>query len=163
MIGIVYGSTTGNTETIANDIHQLIGEGKSDLIEISTFKKDDISKYDTLILGASTWGLGDLQDDWESGIELFKKESFEGKKITFFGCGDQEAYADTFVDSLGIIYEAIKDSGAEFIGSFPVEGYTFDESKAVVNGKFIGLPIDEDCQSQLTGQRLKNWVDSLGL
>ena len=36
--------------------------------------------------------------------------------------------------------------------------YDFSESKAVKNGKFVGLAIDEDNQSDLTEERVKTWV-----
>jgi flavodoxin I len=42
-----------------------------------------------------------------------------------------------------------------------VKRYDFSESKAVVDGKFLGLAIDEDNQSELTESRVKSWVSQL--
>lgn len=163
MTAVIYGSTTGNTESVASEICKRIGEEQTELINISDLSTDSLSRYENLLLGASTWGVGDLQDDWEIGLELFKGADLSGKRIGFFGCGDQDGFSDSFVDSLGIIYEAIKDSGAIFIGSFPTDGYSFSDSKALIDGAFIGLPIDEDCQSNMTKERIDNWVTSLGI
>lgn len=41
------------------------------------------------------------------------------------------------------------------------DGYDFNESKAVVDGKFLGLAIDEDNQSDMTELRVKSWVSQL--
>ncbi|NES97290.1 MAG: flavodoxin FldA, partial [Desertifilum sp. SIO1I2] len=37
----------------------------------------------------------------------------------------------------------------------------FTESKAIKNGKFVGLAIDEDNQPELTEERVKAWVAQL--
>lgn len=161
MTAVIYGSTTGNTESVAEEICKYLGEDKSKLINISDFKIADIAEYSTLLLGASTWGFGDLQDDWETGLELFSGADLSGKKVGFFGCGDQEGFSETFVDSLGIIYDTIKDSGAEFVGSCSSDSYNFTDSRALIDGSFIGLPIDEDCQPNLTDERIQNWVKML--
>lgn len=163
MTAVIYGSSTGNTEKVAREICKLLGDDKSVLIEISTLQISELKKYSNLLLGASTWGYGDLQDDWETSLEFFKGTDLSGKMIGFFGCGDQESFSDTFVDSLGIIHETIKNSGAEFFGSWPKEGYSFTGSKALINGSFIGLAIDEDCQPSLSSERIRQWVDSLGI
>ena len=59
---------------------------------------------------------------------------------------------------MGIIHEKIKDSGANFIGAVDTDDYTFDDSAALYDGKFIGLPIDEDNESDMTDARLEKWV-----
>lgn len=48
------------------------------------------------------------------------------------------------------------------IGQVPLDGYNFGESKAVVKGEFLGLPIDEVTEAELTGrENRKNWVAKL--
>ena len=47
------------------------------------------------------------------------------------------------------------------IGKVATDGYTYDDSKSVVDGKFCGLPIDEDNESELTDQRLSAWVTQI--
>ena len=87
--------------------------------------------------------------------------SREGKRIAIFGFGDQETYADSFVDAIGQIYETIKNKGCETVEKIPTDGYEYDESMAEVNGQFIGLPLDEDNQSNLTERRIEKWVKQL--
>jgi flavodoxin len=37
-----------------------------------------------LLFGSSTWGLGDLQDDWGSFIKTVASADLSSKKISFF-------------------------------------------------------------------------------
>ena len=41
------------------------------------------------------------------------------------------------------------------------EGYTYDDSSAVVEGKWLGLALDEDNEYDETEERLTNWVELL--
>ena len=158
---IIYGSTTGTTEDIAGRIASKLDIAQGDIYEISKVTADTVAGYDTLLLGSSTWGSGDLQDDWYDGIETLKGADLAGKKIALFGCGDSSSYSDTFCSALGTIYNDLKDSGATFVGSVDPSDYTFDGSDAVVDGQFVGLPIDEVNESDKTDERISNWVASL--
>ena len=158
---IIYGSTTGTTEDIAGRIASKLNIAQGDIYEISKVTADTVAGYDTLLLGSSTWGSGDLQDDWYDGIETLKGADLAGKKIALFGCGDSSSYSDTFCSALGTIYNDLKDSGATFVGSVDPSDYTFDGSDAVVDGQFVGLPIDEVNESDKTDERINNWVASL--
>jgi len=153
----------GNTESKAREIVKYLGEGKAEAIDITEFEPEKIKIYSALLLGASTWGFGELQEDWENCLNQFKGLNLTGKKVAFFGCGDQESFPDTFVDSLGLIHEELKHTGAQFIGTCSAEGYSFNDSKALIEGSFIGLPLDEENQPHLSSERIKNWVTSLGL
>ena len=158
---IIYGSTTGTTEDIAGRIASKLNIAQGDIYEISKVTADTVAGYDTLLLGSSTWGSGDLQDDWYDGIETLKGADLAGKKIGLFGCGDSSSYSDTVCSALGTIYNDLKDSGATFVGSVDPSDYTFDGSDAVVDGQFVGLPIDEVNESDKTDERISNWVASL--
>lgn len=159
MTCIVYGSTMGNTEGAAGIIADKI-DGETKVISVSNLTADTIKDSDVVLLGSSTWGIGDLQDDWDMKIDELKNYDFSGKKVGFFGCGDQEGYPDSFVDALGTLYNAVKDSAGEIIGKWPTEGYTFDGSTAVIDGMFVGVALDDDNQPNLTEKRIEDWVKS---
>lgn len=160
MTGIIYGSSMGNTENAAKYIAEALG-GEIELKDAVNLNAADLERYDRILLGSSTWGMGELQDDWNDKIDLLKSRDFSGKKIGFFGCGDQESYSDTFADALGILYETVKDSGANFIGQWPQGGYTLEESAALIGDSFVGLVLDEDNQPELTQERIEGWVKTL--
>ncbi|MDR1591355.1 MAG: flavodoxin [Prevotellaceae bacterium] len=157
-IVIIYGSTTGNTESAAKNIAGKLSTEEVRLIDVANLKAGDPDAFPNLILGTSTWGFGDLQDDWESALSILAKSDLTGKKVALFGLGDSDAYADTFVNGMGILYETLEDKGCEFIGKVPVDGYTFDASQAVRDGYFVGLALNEDGESNLTDARIKQWI-----
>jgi len=159
-IGIYYGSDTGNTQTVAENLAKVFEVSKSDVYDVRSANAD-FSAYDVLFFGTSTMGMGDLQDDWDSFVEKVKGADLTGKKVALFGCGDSVSYSDTFCDGLGTIYKAIKDKGCQIIGKTSTEGYTYDSSEAIIDGQFIGLPIDEDNESDMTDQRLALWIEQL--
>lgn len=155
---IIFGSTTGNTESVAEKIKSQIGD--CEMVNADSADVNNLVSYKNIILGTSTWGVGDLQDDWEDFLPKLKEVDLSGKNVAIFGLGDAEAYADSFVDGIGTIYEALKDSGCKFIGQCDTDEYDFADSTAVINDEFIGLPLDEDNESDKTDERIKNWVDS---
>lgn len=155
---VVYGSTGGTCEGIANTLGEQLG---ADVINIAELTQETAEGADNLILGTSTWGAGDMQDDWYDGLELLKGCNLEGKKIALFGCGDCESYGDTFCGGLNEIYEGLQDKGATFVGAVSTDGYTFEDSAAVHDGCFVGLALDEENQSDLTAERIAAWVANL--
>ncbi|MFW5689641.1 MAG: flavodoxin [Spirochaetota bacterium] len=159
-IGIFFGSSTGNTEDAAKRIAQAFG-GDAEATEISSTTEDDILGFDKIIFGASTWGTGDLQDDFEDFMGTLEGMDFSGKKVAVFGLGDQENYPDTFVDAIGIIAKAVQGAGGTIVGKVSTDGYTFDSSEAEDGGKFLGLPLDEDNQADQSQDRIAAWVSQL--
>jgi flavodoxin I len=159
-IGIFFGSTEGNTERVVNRIQELLGD-EAELNNVNSATSDDMQPYPYLILACPTWEIGRLQEDWESFIDEIENVDYAGKKVAFVGVGDADGYPDTFLDAIGIIHDRIKDKGATFVGAWPTEGYNFNASKGVVDGKFLGLGIDEENQKSLTASRIEKWVTEL--
>lgn len=159
--GIFYGSTTGTTEEIARKIAKQLGVSDSDVHDASKLDEALVGGYEVLLLGTSTWGDGDLQDDWYDAVKILQGMDLSSKTIALFGCGDSDSYTDTFCDGIGILYNDLKGTGAKFCGSVSTEGYTFDNSIAVADGKFVGLAIDDVNEDDKTDERIAHWVDIL--
>lgn len=157
-IGLFYGSDTGATEEIVNDVQNAFSK-EIVLHNIAKASKEDIEQYDKLIFASSTWGDGDLQADWEDFETNLQNIDFTNKTIALIGVGDQEGYGDTFCNALGHLYEYVKDG--EVVGFTSTDGYDFEESTAIKNEKFVGLILDEDNQSDLTKERIESWVASI--
>lgn len=153
---IFYGSTTGTTEMVAGKVGELLGAEVLSATEI-----DRVEEYDFVIFATSTWGMGDLQDDWYEALDKLKTKNLSGKKVGLIGIGDQFGFGDTFVDGIGTIYEEIKDMGINLVGKTSSDGYSFSGSKAVVDDEFVGLVIDENNQSELTDERINAWVEKV--
>jgi flavodoxin I len=158
-IVIVFGSTTGNTEEVARLLGQSLDSKM--VFDISNITVEELSSSDLLVLGVSTWGDGELQDDWSDHRSKLKSSTIQGKKVAIFGLGDQEGYPDTFVDAMRDLADDVQQAGGTIIGSTSTEGYSFSGSRAVIDGKFLGLVLDVDNQPQLTEQRIHGWAQEL--
>ncbi|MCD7924245.1 MAG: flavodoxin FldA [Bacteroides sp.] len=157
-MGIIYGSSTGTCESIAQTIAEKLGIASADVIDASKITTDKAGEYDVLLLGTSTWGDGELQDDWYDAIKVVKTADLNGKTVALFGCGDSESYCDTFCDGMGIIYDQLKDSGCTFVGKVSADDYSFSSSVAVIDGMFVGLALDDINESDKTEERINNWI-----
>lgn len=161
-IGLFYGSDTGYTEGVANQIVKLVGEFQIDMHDINRAKPEDFASYQRIIIGLSTWHDGELQSDWDAFYERFQTIDFSGKTVAFFGLGDQIGYAEYFIDGVGILGDVVYENGGQIVGVWPTEGYDFEASKAEFQeGWFLGLAIDEDNQSEMTVSRLEAWVQQV--
>lgn len=155
---IFYTTSTGNTTEVASKIAEELGG--LEVFDLSS-NLDKVEQYDKVIIGASTWGDGDLNDDLDEVWDEFCELEFSGKNVALFSLGDQEGYGDTFVDALGTIYEQVNSKGANIVGFTSTDEYEYDESKAEIDGKFVGLVIDEDNQDDLTDDRIKAWSEDI--
>lgn len=155
---VIYGSTTGTCQAIAEKI---AGKLQVEAVDVQAISQDTVDSYANLILGTSTWGAGELQDDWYDGLKVLQGADLSGKTIAIFGCGDCESYGDTFVSAMGELYNGLKDSGANFIGRVSADGYNFSDSEAVVDGEFVGLALDEVNEDDKTDGRIEAWIDAI--
>ncbi len=156
---IFFASNSGNSEEIASRIAAELND--IEVFDLAKTKIEKINDYNKIILGGSTWGDGELNDDWEDAWADFCKLDLSSKTIALFGLGDQESYSDEFCSALGIIYEQVDSMGAKIVGFTSSEGYYHDTSKAQIKDKFVGLVLDEDNQDDLTDERIKNWVNEI--
>lgn len=74
---VIYGSTTGNCQQYAEEIAQKLGV--SDVKNVTDVDAGTLAEYDNLLLGTSTWGAGELQDDWYDGVEMLKPGRSQGQ------------------------------------------------------------------------------------
>lgn len=164
MIGIFYGSTNGNTAAVAQLIQREFAEqsgAEAELFDIADFYLEEMLEFDYLVLGIPTWNIGQLQRDWDAIIEEFDEIDLSGKVAAVFGLGDQVGYPDTFGDALFFLADKLESRGATLVGKWSVAGFSFSNSWAVSNGRFLGLMIDEDNQRDLTHERVRLWVQQL--
>ena len=160
-IGIFYGTSSGNSEAAAQLIQKEIGADLATIFDVSSAKASDVEQYSNIIFGCSTLSIGELEYDFDDFMRELKAANLEGKIVAIFGLGDQESYPDSFVDSIGLIYEELKDKGCDIVGKTSTEGYNHDESRGEVDGQFMGLALDEENQGDLTNKRIKDWVAEL--
>ena len=154
----IYGSSTGTCQNIAQNIAGKLGV---EAIDVTALTNDIVKANDNLILGTSTWGAGDMQDDWYDGIKVLKSAGLQGKMVAIFGCGDSESYSDTFCGGMRELYNAAQKEGATIIGSVDASDYTYDDSEAVVDGHFVGLALDDVNEDDKTENRIEAWITAI--
>lgn len=161
--GLWYSTSTGNTETVSGYISAATGISANDIGDATN---EEISKSDALIVGAPTWHTGaDEQrsgtswDDWL--YDTLPTIDVSDKKVAIFGVGDQQSYNDNFCDAAGELYDLFTAAGAKVYGMTSTDGYEHSESKAEVDGKFVGLMCDEDNQYDMSEARCTAWVEQL--
>lgn len=158
-VGVFYATQTGNTETVASKIGEATG------LEASDYDGEDFADLDGVIAGCPTWNTG--ADEYRSGttwddyLETIKEYDLSGKVVAVFGCGDSQSYGDNFCDGIEELHNAFQAAGAKMVGYVDASGCTFEESKSVKNGKFMGLPLDEDNEGEMTDGRISAWLEQL--
>jgi flavodoxin I len=165
-IAVLFGPTGGNTEKAARKVAEAFGQGQADLFSVKEVQEVDLMPYSILIfggptVGSHTWSDPNQKNDWDIFLTRLYKMNLKGKRCAVFGLGDQVSYSFKFADDIGIIADHAVQAGAELIGLVDPDGYTFDESKALRNGKFLGLPLDEDNEPEKTQERINLWVSRL--
>ena len=81
IIGIFFGSDTGNTENIAKNIQKQLGKDVADVHDIAKSSKEDLEGYDILLLGIPTWYYGEAQCDWDDFFPTLEEVDFNGKLV----------------------------------------------------------------------------------
>lgn len=131
---IVYGSTTGNTEGVAESISKILNTNgiPSTLKNASEVKAAGLGAgYDVILFGCSTWGDDEieLQDDFVPIYDDLDQAELAGKKVAVFGCGDS-SYT-YFCGAVDVIEQKAQSLGAGIIvGSFKIDGDADDSEIA---------------------------------
>lgn len=163
-IGIFVGSSGGVTQQAAEKLEELFDDAELINMEEDYNDLEQFGEFDVLLIGSSTWGQGDPQRDWVDPLYEIQNEEpdFSGKKVAFFGAGDQKTHGEHFVSALAKMEEIFGKCGASTgFGYWPTEGYTYESSLAEKDGKFCGLPIDDINQEELTEGRISAWAEQL--
>lgn len=124
---IIYGSTTGNTEQLAHFIGNVLEE--HDDLDVTTKNVmdagiEELPEYDVILLGSSTWGDGDLQDDFVDFYEQMKVLDLTAKTAAAFGTGDSSW--EHFCGAVDMLEERLIKCGADVIKGFKVDGEVED-------------------------------------
>ncbi len=162
-IAIFFGPADGSVHRVAKLVASKIGNEKAQLIHVKNATAEDLKKYDKIIFGISTvgketWDMKFGNNDWAKFMPSLYDFDFKGKKVAIFGLGDHVTYAYHFVNTMGSLAKIVMQNGGTLIGKVSPEGYTFQDSEALEKGEFLGLPVDEDFEPELTDMRVSGWV-----
>ncbi len=159
-IGIFYGTTTGTTLEVAEKIADRLGVNPQDVHDVANTAPSAVGDYDVLLIGASTWGDGDLQEDMATFLDGLQALDLREKEVAIFGCGD-DSMRDTFCNSVGKIYHKLHDAHPMFIAPFNNKGYDYSKSESDFEGIVVGLCIDNVNHPDETDARIDAWCDEI--
>ena len=160
-IGLFYSFNSHKTKKIGEMIAEMLGEEATESVNAETVDGEQFLKYDRLILGVPTWFDGELPNYWDEFVPALEELDLTGKKIAIYGLADQVGYPENFGDAVGLMARLLRSLGAEIVGETSPEGYSYESSKALENGKFLGLILDQENQGRLTEERLRNWLENI--
>lgn len=109
---MVYASMTGNTEEIAGAIAEGIRSTGATLAvkEVMDASAQELTAYDGILLGAYTWGDGELPDECMDFYGEMDEISLAGKRVAAFGsCDSNYDHVGAAVD---ILLQKARDRGA---------------------------------------------------
>jgi flavodoxin I len=154
---IIYSFNTQKSKKVAEKIVAAFGDN-IEAVNAEELTKATFENYNNFILSSPTWFDGELPNYWDEFIPDLEEMDLSGKTFAVFGLGDQKGYPENFCDAIGILVEILEECGATIIGSSSLEGYTYESSKAEREGKFVGLPIDQENQARFTKGRIEKWL-----
>ena len=162
-VGLIFSTTTGNTENVAGYVAAKTG---LEAVDIGDLDGAAVAAFDGLIVGSPTWNTGaDSERSGTAWDEFIYGDltslDLAGKKVAIFGVGDSAGYAENFCDVMDELKECFTKQGAEVIGAVSAGDYEFEESKSVADGKFVGLPCDEDNEPEKSEARVGAWIDQI--
>ena len=160
-IGLFYGTATAKTAAVAQKIKEAFGGDIINIIPVEQSDEKEFNAYDYIIAGSSTWFDGELPTYWDETLPELTGLDLTGKKVALFGLGDQKKYPDNFADGVGILADAFTSCGATLVGETSSDDYFFNASKALKNGKLLGLVLDLENQPDQTDKRIERWVKQL--
>jgi flavodoxin I len=165
-IGLFFGPEKGSVHRVAEKVKAALGEQNVEMISVNDASETDLEKFDKIIFGISTvgketWDSDFSNTDWSKFFPNIRKVDYAGKTVAIFGLGDHITYSSYFVNAMGVLAKELLNNGATIVGKVDPDSYEFDESEAIMDGMFIGLPIDEDFQAELTDQRVAHWVNEI--
>ncbi|PTN10153.1 flavodoxin domain-containing protein [Mangrovibacterium marinum] len=164
-IGLFFGPEKGSVHRVAEKIKTAIGTDLVDLVSVNDASAADLEKYDKVIFGISTvgketWDSEYSNTDWAKFFPEVSKVDYTEKVLAIYGLGDHITYPGHFVNAMGRLYKEIKKTTPEAKVVAPVDpsAYEFEESEAVIDGQFVGLPVDEDFEPEMTDERVVAWA-----
>ena len=112
---MIVASMTGNTQEMSTFIAEGINEEGLELEvkEVFDANASELEAYDGILLGAYTWGDGELPDEFLDFYDDMDKLNLEGKKAAVFGSCDSSY--EKYGAAVDTLIEKLKELGAEVV------------------------------------------------
>lgn len=160
-LSLIYSFNSNKTAKVAEKIKDAFGTDAIEAINAETLTEEEFLKNKVSILGVPTWFDGELPNYWDEFGPTLEDLELKDRTFALFGLGDQKGYPDNFLDAVGIMAGILEKRGAKIVGFTSTEGYHFTKSRALRDGKFLGLALDFENQATQNTHRVTAWVEQL--
>ena len=162
-LGIFYSPAGGSVHRVAKMLKKKIGADKVDMFCVTDIQANKLLDYKNWILvcsslGRSTWER-EQRDRWAKFFPSMRKISLKDRFVALVGLGDHVTYPKNFVDGMGYMAELVTGLGGTLVGKVQTDGYVYEDSTAVEDDLFVGLPLDEDFEPEKTEARVDKWLE----
>lgn len=112
---VVFASMTGNTEDMADAVAEGIrAEGAEAVLKnVLDANASELADYDAFVLGAYTWGDGELPDEFLDFYEELDDLDLSGKQAAVFGSADS-SYPE-FGKAVDLLEEKLEELGTALV------------------------------------------------
>ena len=141
---VIYDSTYGNTEKIAQSIGSAIGSGAK-VVRISSVNPSDLDAVDLLVFGSPTQG-GRATEAMQAFLNKLPDSAIKGKNIAVFDTRMTMKIAKLFGYAAGKMYDNLKKRGGNFV-ALPEPFYVTSSKGPLKDGEI---------------ERAANWGKELG-
>ena len=121
----------------------------------------EIENFENLILVTPTYQVGEAHAAWMNNLKKLEEIDFTGKVVGLVGLGNQFAFGESFCGGIRYLYDIVVKKGGKVVGFTSTDGYHYEETSIIENGKFIGLALDEENQPNLTPKRIGDWITEI--
>ncbi len=133
---IIYGSTTGNTETMSETVKEALEDNGIETViqNVTDVSVNDLKgEYDFILLGCPAYGDEEveLQEDFDEFYENMDGLDLKGKKFAVFAPGDSSY--EHFCGSVDLLEEKLKELGGDIVeDGLKVDGDPDDSETEIV-------------------------------
>jgi len=121
----------------------------------------EIENFENLILVTPTYQVGEAHAAWMNNLKKLEEIDFTGKVVGLVGLGNQFAFGESFCGGIRYLYDVVVKKGGKVVGFTSTDGYHYEETSIIEDGKFIGLALDEENQPNLTPKRIGDWITEI--
>lgn len=129
---LIYATNTGSTLEVANYIASEFSKENQEIKveDVRNLTPETLNDYDLIILGAPTWGEGELLESFSRVLEKFADKKFTDNKFAVFGLGDS-TYAH-FCGAAHHLESFVKNvQGALIAPTLKIDNFYFNQQQEI--------------------------------
>lgn len=152
---IVYASSHGTTERVAQKIQQGLGENTVQLFNLKKHKKFDLSGYEQVILGGSIHA-GSVQKQMQKFVDNHRPELLEKRLGLYLCCMDEDRAQEQFNNAYPEVLRSQAISQKVMGGEFRFDRMNFIE-KAMIK-KIAGV---DQSVSKINEDKIREMISEM--